>query len=53
MKNYKLNYKDENGKVLLTLELLSRDAVEALKQCHVLLENCLDKRVKSVELANE
>ena len=51
MKTYKLNYKDKDGKVLVTLGLLAKDAVEAFKQCHVLLENCLDKRVKSVELA--
>ena len=51
MKNYKLNYKDKDGKVLVTLGLLANDATEAVKQCHVLLENCLDKRVKSVELA--
>lgn len=51
MKTYKLNYKDKDGKVLVTLGLLAKDAVEAAKQCHVLLKNCLDKRVKSVELA--
>jgi hypothetical protein len=51
MKTYKLNYKDENGKVLVTLGLLATSPTEAFKQCKVLLENCLDKRVKSVELA--
>lgn len=51
MKTYKLNYKDENGKVLATLNLLAKSAMEAVKQCDVLLKYCLDKRFKSVELA--
>lgn len=53
MKTYKLNYKGENDEVLVTLGLLAKDSVEALKQCQVLLKSCLDKRVKSVELATE
>jgi hypothetical protein len=50
MKKYKLNYKDKNGKVLSEMSILAKDAVEAVNQCHVILKNCLDKRVKSVEL---
>jgi hypothetical protein len=50
MKNYKLNYKDVNGKVLVTLNLLAKDLADALKQSQVLLEYCLDKRVNTVEV---
>jgi hypothetical protein len=53
MKTYKLDYKDGDGKVLLTFGLLATNAMEALKQCNVLLKNCLDNRVKSVELSAE
>lgn len=51
MKKYKLNYKDANGKVLATLNLLSSSAIEAMKQCDVLLQHCLDIRVKSVDIS--
>jgi len=50
MKNYKLNYKDANGKVLVTLNLLAKDLAEALSQTKVLLEFCRDKRVTNVEV---
>jgi hypothetical protein len=50
MKNYKLNYKDKNGEVLVTLNLLAKDLAEALSQTKVLLEFCRDKRVKTVEV---
>lgn len=50
MKTYKLNYKDANGKVLATLNLLAKSATEAVKKCDVLLQFCLDKKVKYVEL---
>lgn len=52
MKNYKLNYKDVNGEVVVTLHLLAKDLVEALSQTKVLLEFCLDKRVTTVEVEN-
>ena len=50
MKNYKLKYKDANGKVLVTLNLLAKDLAEALNQTKVLLEFCRDKRVTNVEV---
>lgn len=50
MKNYKLNYKDANGKVLISLNLLAKDLAEALSQTKVLLEFCRDKRVTNVEI---
>jgi hypothetical protein len=50
MENYKLNYKDTNGKVLVTLNLIARDLSEALSQTKVLLDFCRDKRVTSIEL---
>jgi hypothetical protein len=50
MENFKLNYKDENGKVLATLNLLAKDLSEALSQTNVLLEFCRDKRVTNVEV---
>ncbi len=50
MKNYKLNYKDTNGKVLVKLNLLAKDLAEALSQTKVLLEFCRDKRVTNVEV---
>jgi hypothetical protein len=50
MKNYKLNYKDTNGKVLVTLNLLAKDLAEALSQTKVLLDFCRDKRVTNVEV---
>lgn len=53
MKTYKLLYKDGDGKLLLTLNLLATNVDEAFSQCKVLLENCLDKRVKKVELSKD
>jgi hypothetical protein len=50
MKNYKLNYKNANSKVLVTLNLLAKDLAEALSQTKVLLEFCRDKRVTNVEV---
>lgn len=50
MKNYKLNYKDADGKVLVTLNLLAKDLADALRQSKVLLEHCRDKRVTNVEV---
>jgi hypothetical protein len=53
MKTYKLLYKDENDKLLLTMNLLASNVEEAFSKCKVLLENCLDKRVKKVELSKD
>ena len=50
VKTYKLNYKDSDGKILLTIDTQSNNLEEVIKQSKTLVEFCREKSVTSIEI---